>query len=267
MITRSDIIETLDGTHARAGRGIAFFLHLVILLSAVAISLETVKNLPVWAYNTLIWFEVFVLSVFVSEYILRLTCSANPLKYAFSFWGIIDLIACLPALALIHPQWQVVRVIRLIRLVRLLKLFRTSTAFDRLFVAFNMVKGELIVFIVLSGLILYISAVGIYIFEHEAQPENFSSIPMSLWWAVASFTTVGYGDLYPITTGGRIFTTFVLFIGLGVVAVPAAIVTTALLETQNPEKPFEKRKKKQKPARESVKEQKSAQITNKGKPK
>lgn len=92
------------------------------------------------------------------------------------------------------------------------------------------VRGELTVFGVLAGLVLYVSAVGIYIFEHPAQPEAFSSIPKSLWWAIASLTTVGYGDLVPITLGGRIFTTLVLFVGLGVVAGPAAIVTTALLE-------------------------------------
>ena len=121
---------------------------------------------------------------------------------------------------------------RLLRLVRLLKLFRTSVALDRLGRALHLVKGELIVFGILSALMLYVSAVGIYLFEHEAQPEAFSSIPQSLWWAVASFTTVGYGDLYPITTGGRIFTSLVLFIGLGIVAVPSAIITTALVETQ-----------------------------------
>ena len=233
---RSDVIEILDGTHGSLGRGVALALHVLILLSAIAIAIETVESLPASIHSALLWFEYFILAVFVFEYLLRLTCSANPLHYAFSFWGIIDLLACLPAIALIQSQWQVVRTIRLIRLVRLLKLFRTSTAFDRLTAAFGIVKGELIVFGILAGLVLYVSAVGIYLFEHEAQPEAFSSIPMSLWWAVASFTTVGYGDLVPITTGGRIFTTFVLFIGLGVVAVPAAIVTTALLETQPPSK-------------------------------
>jgi len=233
---RSDVIEILDGTHGSLGRSVALALHILILLSAIAIAIETVNSLPANIHIALRWFEYFILAVFVFEYLLRLTCSANPLRYAFSFWGIIDLLACLPALALIRPEWQAVRTIRLIRLVRLLKLFRTSTAFDRLTAAFAIVKGELIVFGILAGLVLYVSAVGIYLFEHEAQPEAFSSIPMSLWWAVASFTTVGYGDLVPITTGGRIFTTFVLFIGLGVVAVPAAIVTTALLETQPPSK-------------------------------
>ena len=248
-MTKADIIEILDGTHEKFGRGVAFFLHVLILMSAIAISLETVNTLPMWFHIALLWFEVFVLIVFVTEYLARLVCSPKPWRYVFSFWGIIDLLACLPALAIIQSNWQVVRTIRLIRLVRLLKLFRTSTAFDRLVQAFAKVRGELIIFVILAGLILYVAAVGIYLFEHDAQPEAFASIPMSLWWAVASLTTVGYGDMYPITTGGRIFTTFILFIGLGVVAVPAAIITTALMETQHGEKTFKKKKKKKKKAK------------------
>lgn len=240
-MTRRDVIEILDGKHSQIGRTVALILHGLILLSAISISFETVDSLPAGLHTALFWFEIFILTVFVTEYVLRLTCSAHPIRYAFSFWGIVDLLACLPALALIQSEWQVVRTIRLIRLVRLLKLFRTTTAFNRLTRAFVEVRGELIIFVVLALMVLYISAVGIYLFEHEAQPEAFSSIPVSLWWAVASFTTVGYGDLIPITTGGRIFTTFVLFIGLGVVAVPAAIVTAALLETQSVPKPLKKK--------------------------
>jgi len=243
-LNRSDIIDLLDGTHEAFGRRVALILHGIIILSAFAIALETLRDLPAGLRLALQYFEFFVLAVFVAEYLLRLTCSERPLRYAFSLWGIVDLLACLPALALLQPQWQAVRTLRLIRLVRLLKLFRSSSALDRLTRAFLEVRGELAVFLILASLVLYVSAVGIYIFEHDAQPEAFSSIPKSLWWAVASFTTVGYGDLYPITTGGRIFTAFVLFIGLGVVAVPAAIVTTALLETQSTPKPLERPKHK-----------------------
>ena len=240
-MTRREVIEILDGKHGQIGRSVALILHGLILLSAFAIALETVEGMPAIAYRILFWFEVLVLAIFVTEYVLRLTCSKHPLRYMFSFWGLIDLLSCLPAVALLQSKWQVVRTIRLIRMVRLLKLFRTTTAFDRLTRAFIEVRGELIIFVVLALLVLYVSAVGIYLFEHEAQPEAFASIPISLWWAVASFTTVGYGDLVPITTGGRIFTTFVLFIGLGVVAVPAAIVTAALLETQSVPKPLKKK--------------------------
>lgn len=229
---RSDIIRILDGAHPNWGRAPALIIQGLILLSAIAIAIETVHGIPVGVTRFLYGFEVLVLTIFVSEYLVRLVCAPHPLRYMFSFWGIVDLLACVPAVAFLQPQWQVVRTLRLLRLVRLLKLFRTSVALDRLGRALHLVKGELIVFGILSALMLYVSAVGIYLFEHEAQPEAFSSIPQSLWWAVASFTTVGYGDLYPITTGGRIFTSLVLFIGLGIVAVPSAIITTALVETQ-----------------------------------
>jgi voltage-gated potassium channel len=266
-MTKADIIDILDGTHEKHGRVVALFLHVLILLSAISISLETVETLPGWFHIALLRFEIIVLAVFVTEYILRVTCSPRPLEYVFSFWGIVDLFACLPAMAIIQSNWQVVRTIRLIRLVRLLKLFRTSTAFDRLLQAFATVRGELLIFIILSGLILYVAAVGIYLFEHEAQPDVFASIPMSLWWAVASLTTVGYGDMFPITPGGRVFTTFILFIGLGVVAVPAAIITTALMNTRKAEKTFKKKKKKNRKPRKSAKEPLSAKTTKQGKPK
>jgi len=227
---RSRIIDILDGTDPDVGRFPALALNALILISAISIAIETMPELPGGLRPVLGWVEICVLLIFAAEYVTRVICSPRPLRYVFSFWGIIDLLAVLPLLAILHPEWMAVRVLRLLRIIRLLKLFRTSRALDRLARAFVEVKGELIVFFVLTSLVMYVAAVGIYVFEHPVQPEEFSSIPKSLWWAVASLTTVGYGDLVPITLGGRIFTTLVLFAGLGVVAGPAAIVTTALLE-------------------------------------
>jgi len=232
---RKRFIEIIDGSDPRVGRWPGFFLNGLILLSAISISLETMPDLPAVLRDRLRWLELVVLLIFALEYLARVICAPRPLRYMFSFWGIIDLLAILPLLALLNPEWLAIRVLRLLRLIRLLKLFRTSRALDRLARAFTMVKGELIVFAVLTGLVMYVAAVGIYVFEHPVQPEAFSSIPKSLWWAVASLTTVGYGDLVPITLGGRIFTALVLFVGLGVVAGPAAIVTTALLEADKDE--------------------------------
>lgn len=231
-MTKAEIHDILDGHTPLGGVNVGRVMDVLILLSAIAIALETMPELPAQLRSLLFNFEVLLLAIFAAEYVLRLVTAPRPARYAFSFWGIVDLLAFAPAIALMTPQWQVLRTFRLLRLVRLFKLFRGSHAMERLVVAFRQVRGELAIFGVIAALMLYISAVGIYIFEHEAQPEVFSSIPNSLWWAVASFTTVGYGDMFPITPGGRIFTTFVLFIGLGVIAVPSAIITTALLESE-----------------------------------
>ncbi len=243
---RTDVIRVLDGTHPEKSDGIAWLMNGLILLSAIAIALETEPGMPEGLITWLFRFEVLLLGVFALEYLVRIWASPRPLRYIFSFWGIIDLLSFLPAAILLTPEWQAVRAFRLLRLVRLLKLFRSLHALDRLVNAFRDVRAELMLFVIIAALMLYVSAVGIFIFEHEAQPEAFSSIPMSLWWAAATFTTVGYGDMYPITPGGRLFTSAILFIGLGIVAVPAAIVTTALLEAETNIGKKKKKKKKRK---------------------
>ena len=132
---------------------------------------------------------------------------------------------------------RAVRVFRLLRLFRILKLLRYSQAINRFHRAFIIAKEELILFTLVSLILLYLSAVGIYFFENAAQPEQFKSVFHSLWWAVATLTTVGYGDIFPITAGGRIFTFFVLMIGLGIVAVPAGLVASALSQARREEIP------------------------------
>ncbi|WP_269747397.1 potassium channel family protein [Imhoffiella purpurea] len=112
--------------------------------------------------------------------------------------------------------------------MRILKLARYSAAMRRFHKAFLLAREELVLFVIVASIMLYLSAVGIYYFEHEAQPEAFPSVFHSLWWAMSTLTTVGYGDVYPIAAGGRVFTAFVLFVGLGIVAIPAGMVATAL---------------------------------------
>ncbi|WP_078059392.1 ion transporter [Tropicimonas marinistellae] len=228
---REEYIQILDGTHPGHGRTIAILHQGLIVASGLAISLETIPNLPNWAYTALFGFESMVVAVFVIEYLARVVCAPRPFRYIFSFWGIVDLLSCLPALLIVQQQWAAIRSLRLLRLVRLLKLLHANRALMRLELALAESRGELLVFAFLAGIILYIAGVGIFIFEHDVQPEAFSSIPKSLWWAVVSFTTVGYGDMYPVTAEGRLFTTFILFIGLGVIAVPTAIITTSLINT------------------------------------
>ncbi len=261
---RSDIIQLLDGTHEEKGNLVAWIMNGLIILSAIAIALETEPGLPQGLRIWLFRFEILLLGIFAAEYFVRILASPRPFGYVFSFWGIIDLLSFLPAVLLLTPEWQAIRAFRLLRLVRLLKLFRSLHALDRLVAAFREVREELVLFVIIAALMLYVSAVGIYIFEHEAQPEAFRSIPMSLWWAVATFTTVGYGDMYPITPGGRLFTSAILFIGLGIVAVPAAIVTTALLEAETNIGKKKKDKNNKKRRSEAPKPEPAETETSKG---
>ena len=227
---RADIIEILDGTHPRVGRGVALGIYGLIVVSAVVIALETMPTLPDGLRMALGVAEIAILAAFALEYLLRLTCSAHPFRYAVSFWGIVDFIAVVPAILFLIPDMATVRALRLLRLLRILKLFKANRALDRIGHAIYSVRAEFGIFLFIAITALYLAAVGIYHFEHVAQPEGFSSIPESLWWAVATLTTVGYGDVYPVTTGGRIFTGAVLLIGIGVIAVPAGLITAALTE-------------------------------------
>ncbi len=225
------ILAILDGTDPEVGRRVAFFLDAMIVLTAVAVALETVPALAPWQ-SLFIGFEVVAVGVFAVEYALRLWCAPSRRGYALSAGGIIDLLAFLPSLLIFSAETHAIRILRLVRLLRLLKLTRSSQALNRFGRALGMIRGELTVFASLALLVLYLSAVGIYIFEHEAQPEQFGSIPESVWWALVTLTTVGYGDAYPITVGGRIFTSFVLIIGLAVIAIPTGLIASALVAEQ-----------------------------------
>ncbi len=222
---RARIRAILEGEDELASAIVGGVINALIAISAVAISLETVPSLPAAARRFLLWLEFFVSVVFALEYALRVWAARRPLRYVFGFWGIVDLLAFAPTLlAGGEGIWGVVRVLRLIKLVR------HWSALDRLVRALIRIRDDLLVFLSIAALLIYVAAVGIYHFEHEVQPEAFSSIPASLWWAIATFTTVGYGDVYPVTAGGKIFTAIILIIGLGVVAVPTGLISAALIE-------------------------------------
>jgi voltage-gated potassium channel len=218
------IIEESD---TRAGRIFDYTIQALIILSLVSFTLETIPQFSrAWGKEFNI-FERFVIAVFTAEYLLRIIVANRKSKYIFSFYGIVDLLAILPFYISTNVDLRTIRLFRLFRLLRLLKLVRYSDALLRMKKAIVIARDELIVFTLLTLILLYLSAVGIYYFENEVQPDKFSSIVDSLWWSVATLTTVGYGDVYPVTTGGRLFTFFVLMIGLGIVAVPTGIIASA----------------------------------------
>lgn len=146
----------------------------------------------------------------------------------FSFFGLIDLLAILPFYLSLGIDLRSLRAFRFLRLIRILKLARYSRAAQRYHRAFLIAKEEIILFLFGAILMLFFAAVGIYYFERDAQPEAFASVFHSFWWSVCTLTTVGFGDVYPVTLGGKVFTTVILVVGLGFVAVPAGLMASAL---------------------------------------
>lgn len=206
----------------------AWSITVLIIYSVICYSIETLPNLSVLTIDFLYYSEIIVVSIFTIEYLYRIYSAPNRLKFVFSFYGLIDLMAILPFYLATAIDLRTLRLMRLLRLARLLKLARYNKAILRFSKAISLAKEELVIFTLASLVLLYLAAVGIYHFEHNAQPEVFRSIFDSLWWAVVTLTTVGYGDIYPITIGGRIFTFVILMVGLGLVAVPTGIVASAL---------------------------------------
>jgi len=230
--TLKRIIEESDSF---SGRIFDITIQLLIIVSLVSFSIETIPNLSENAQNILYFIEVITVILFTMEYFLRIIIADKKLSFIFSFYGLIDLFAILPFYIASGIDLRSIRIMRLFRLFRIFKLFRYGSAIAHFRRAFISIKEELLLFLIATLFLLYISAVGIYYFENSVQPDKFSSIFHSLWWAVATLTTVGYGDVYPITIGGRIFTFFILMIGLGVIAVPSGLLASALTATDKDE--------------------------------
>ena len=225
----------IHGHDTRAGRAFDFAVLALILYSILTLTIETLPDLSPSTIAFLEWSEIIVTLTFTVEYILRIATSRPRLGYVFSFYGIIDLIAIAPFYLALGLDLRAVRTLRLLRMFRLLKLLRYQAAVRRFAQALYETREEATVFFIAALIMLYLAAFGIYQFEHEAQPEHFGSIPDSLWWAVATLTTVGYGDVYPITIGGKLFTFVILMIGLGVIAVPAGLIASALQQVRKGE--------------------------------
>lgn len=214
-----------------AGRYFNIGINILILISIIDFSIGTIPNLRSNTHQIIYIIELITVIIFTIEYVIRIYVSDKPLRFIFSFYGIIDLLAFLPFYLATGLDLRSVRIFRFFRLIRIFKLFRYSKAIKRYKEAFSSIKTELTIFLTAAVFLIYLASVGIYYFENPAQPEKFSSVFDCMWWAVATLTTIGYGDLYPITVGGKIFTSIIVIIGLGVVAIPTGLFASALTHT------------------------------------
>jgi voltage-gated potassium channel len=212
----------------------------LILASVLVVALETVESLADRYQLAFVVFDILSVSVFAVEYLLRVwCCTADPryagrwgrLRYVLSPMALVDLISISPS---IIPggslDLRFARSLRLLRLTRALKIARYSTALRLLGRVVSSRRAELGVAALTGSIVLVCAASALYFAEHDAQPQAFSSIPASLWWAVMTLTTVGYGDVYPVTALGKIFASLIAVLGIGLFALPAAILSGGFVE-------------------------------------
>lgn len=241
--SRQSFYHALEPFQARrqSDRVIGLFLTVLILLNIVAVVLETVKSLESQYHYYFVAFDTFSVVVFTLEYFTRIWIApeggdsrpiVSRIKYVFTPFAIIDLLAILPFYLplFITIDLRYLRALRLFRIVRIFKLGRYSKSMQLLSHVFRERSADLVVAFSVGLVLLIVSSTSMYFFEHEAQPEAFSSIPAAMWWAIATLTTVGYGDVYPITLGGKVFGSFVAVLGVGLVAIPTGILGAGLVE-------------------------------------
>lgn len=241
------IYELLEVAHPddTASRVTDLFLFVLIALNVVAVIVETVEDLATQYAVVFQYFEVFSVGVFTVEYVLRLwTCVADRryahpvtgrLRFAGSWHAIVDVLAILPFyLPMFLPiDLRVIRALRFFRLLRFLKLSRYSESMRIFGKVLRSERSELLVALFVAGVLLVLGSSFLYIVEHEAQPDKFSSIPAAMWWGVATLTTVGYGDVAPITPLGRFLGAIVAVMGIGMFALPAGILASGFAREMN----------------------------------
>jgi len=234
------LVETEDGE--LVDRIVAVFLLILILLNTAAVILETVDSINQRFEAVFYSLEIVSVTIFVVEYLLRLWIAPlNPLyakpitgriRYALSLMAVIDLLAILPAiLPLIFVfDLRIIRFLRLFRLFRLFKMNRYVESLNTLDDVVRSRKEELVIIVIMIAMLLLFSSSLMYIVETEAQPDKFTDIPSAMWWGVATLTTVGYGDIFPITPLGKLLSGFIAFLGIGIFALPTGILASGFAE-------------------------------------
>ena len=242
-----------EKNNTKGDQFVEFFIAGLIVLNTIAIVLESYQGIYTeykYFFNLL---EVFSIVVFTIEYAIRLWIAdciypnMRPykarLKYITSFMGIIDIISILPFYApfFIKMDLRVFRTLRLFRLLRLLKLKRYFKSLGVILSVIKKTKNEIFVTIFLVFILLVLASTLMYNIEKTAQPEAFQNIGQAMWWAVATLTTVGYGDIYPVTGLGKILSAFIALLGIGIVALPTGIISSAYIEEIRGSKKEEKK--------------------------
>ena len=223
-------------------RALNAFIILLILLNVIAVMLETIPSIYLPNQDFFHYFDVISVAIFSVEYILRVWSCVHEEKYRHPVYGrlrymvspgaIIDLLAILPFYlhVIVGLDLRILRILRLFRFLRLFRLTSYMKATKLIVNVFRSVYNQLLLSLVLALTLIIISSSLVYFPEHIAQPDVFTSIPATIWWSVVTLTTVGYGDMIPITIIGKVFTGVILLAGVAMFALPAGIITAGFLE-------------------------------------
>ena len=230
VTTRQRLHEVIFGADTPSGKAFDVALLVLIILSVIAVLLESVASVRTAWGRELRIFEWVVTILFTLEYLLRLYSVRRPWRYARSFFGVVDLLAILPSyLSLVIPGAQtllVIRALRLLRVFRVLKLAHFVGESRILWAAIRASARKIIVF--LGTVLTIVVIVGSTMYLIEGEKNGFASIPVSIYWAIVTMTTVGYGDIAPQTPLGKILASAIMIMGYGIIAVPTGIVTVEL---------------------------------------
>lgn len=239
MSNKQLLHDIIFKTDTRAGKIFDIVLMIAIILSIIVVMFDSIASVHD-EYGRLLFITEWVLTIlFTVEYILRIFTSYNKLKYIFSFYGLIDLLAIIPTyLSLILVGYQyliIIRVLRLLRVFRILKLYRFIGASRHLVSSLKASRHKIAVF--LSAVMAVVVVMGAAMYLIEGPENGFRSIPESIYWAIITLTTVGYGDITPITPLGKALASLVMILGYSIIAVPTGIITAELTKKQEkPEK-------------------------------
>ncbi len=241
MITKKRLLEILEKSDGsdKASFYCDVSLSVLIVLNLIAISLESIETIGLRYSAFFFIFEMISVSIFGIEYLLRIWASpastsskwhgafSKRIAYIFSFTGLVDLIAILPSILSIFIGTVDLRWLRVLRMVRLLKISHYSSALEDLVSAIRHERGSFTAAIYLLVLALFFSSSTMYLAESTVQPEKFSSIPETMWWSIITLTTVGYGDVSPVTALGKVIAAITSLMGVMTVALLTGIVANA----------------------------------------
>ena len=245
-LTKKEIFEIIFKSDTPAGKKFDVWLLVLIVSNIVLLMFDSVwgatdtmtsgvhESFSFWIVKALEW--AFTL-IFTFEYYLRIYCLMHPMKYVLSFWGVIDFLSIFPAyLSLFVPTTQALTVLRLLRVMRVFRIFKMQRFQIEAFHLMNALRNSAIKILIFMMVVLVASVILgtlMYSFEAEVNPD-FKSIPTGIYWAVVTITTVGYGDLVPLTTPGRFLSVIVMLLGYSIIAVPTGIVAGETLKEYRP---------------------------------